>query len=289
MHGYYSIAELVQALRVSRSGYYAWKTRRHSPAPRQQHNQLLLIKIRRIHQQLHHRYGSPRMHQALRQEGCLCGHNRVARLMRLHHIRAKHKRPFRPRTTQSQHLLRVAPNRLASQGPPTAPNQVWVSDITYIPTRQGWLYLAAVMDLFSRRIVGWAAKNHLESSLVKEALSQAVGLRRPAQGLLHHSDRGVQYASRPYQGLLQSHAIIPSMSAKACCYDNAAMESFWSTLKTELVQDQDYHSHEQATRSLFDYIELFYNRHRLHSSIGYQSPVDFERCYAKQPLTCCTH
>src|SRR5688572_19262126 len=217
MHGYYSIPELTRALRVSRSGYYAWKASRRSVSTRQQQNQLLLLKIRRLHQQIDRRYGSPRIHRALLKEGCRCGHNRIARLMRLHGIRAKQKRPFRPRTTNSLHPLRVAPNRLPAHGPPKAPNQVWVADITYIPTRQGWLYLAAVMDLFSRRIVGWAAKHHLESSLVKEALSQAVALRRPTQGLLHHSDRGIQYASNAFQALLQSHSMLPSMSGKAHC------------------------------------------------------------------------
>lgn len=282
MHAHYSIAELTQALRVSRSGYYAWK--RRALCARERQNRLLLLKIQRLHQDSRGCYGSPRIHRALRQEGQPCGHNRIARLMRREGIRAKQKRPFRPRTTQSEHALRVAPNRLLSQAQPTAPNQVWVSDITYIPTRQGWLYLAAVMDLYSRRIVGWSAQHHLESSLVKEALSQAVALRRPAQGLLHHSDRGIQYASSAFQALLQSYQMRPSMSGRAHCYDNAAMESFWSTLKTELVHDQDYHTRAEATRSLFDYIELFYNRRRLHSALGYRSPAQFE-CIQTKTLT----
>jgi putative transposase len=283
MNAHYSIAELTQALRVSRSGYYAW--RRRGVCAREQQNRLLLLKIQRLYQNSQARYGSPRIHQALRQEGHRCGHNRIARLMRRQGIRARQKRPFRPRTTQSEHALPVAPNALRSSAKPTAPDQIWVCDITYIPTRQGWLYLAAVMDLYSRRIVGWSAQHHLESSLVKEALSQAVALRRPAQGLLHHSDRGIQYASSAYQALLQTHQMRPSMSGRAHCYDNAAMESFWSTLKTELVHDQDYPTRAEATRSLFEYIELFYNRQRLHSALGYRSPARFEHERAKQPLT----
>jgi transposase InsO family protein len=277
MNAHYSIAELTQALRVSRSGYYRWK--RRVLCAREQQNRLLLLKIQRLYHDHQGRYGSPRIHEALCQEGQRCGHNRIARLMRKHGIRARQKRPFRPRTTQCDPTLGVAPNHLRSCGKPTAPDQIWVSDITYIPTRQGWLYLAAVMDLYSRRIVGWSAQHHLESSLVKEALSQAVAFRRPAQGLLHHSDRGLQYASSAYQALLQSHHMRPSMSGRAHCYDNAAMESFWSTLKTELVYGQDYHTRAEATRSLFEYIELFYNRRRLHSALGYCSPVRFEQLH----------
>jgi transposase InsO family protein len=197
--------------------------------------------------------------------------------MRLHGIRAKQKRPFRPRTTDSRHVEGAAPNRLKQLSAPVRPDQAWVADITYVWTVAGWVYLAAVMDLCSRKIVGWSIRPSLETSLVKEALKQALAVRRPAPGLLHHSDRGIQYASSAFQALLHSQHIVPSMSAKGNCYDNAAMESFWSTLKSELLHDQSFQDLPQVRLAIFEYIEAFYNRRRLHSALGYQSPVEFEQ------------
>jgi transposase InsO family protein len=197
--------------------------------------------------------------------------------MRRHRLQAKAKRPFRPRTTDSRLTWGPAPNHLKAQGPPTRLNQVWVADITYIHTQQGWVYLAAVMDLYSRRIVGWALGYSLHSTLVKDALQHALDLHRPVAGLIHHSDRGVQYAAGLFQSLLRSAHILPSMSAGGNCYDNAAMESFWSTLKTESLQDLLLRDLPHASQVIHDYIESFYNPKRLHSALGFLSPLDFER------------
>jgi putative transposase len=196
--------------------------------------------------------------------------------MRRNGVRGLQKRSFRPRTTNSNHGLVIAPNRLKEQPRPAAPDRIWVADITYIHTAQGWLYLAAVMDLYSRTIVGWALADHLKSSLARQALSRALQTRRPCRGLLHHSDRGIQYASHDYKGLLESNQLLRSMSAQGYCYDNAAMESFFSTLKTELLHRQNWHNQAQVRLAIFDYIETFYNRRRLHSALNYQSPAEFE-------------
>jgi putative transposase len=274
MSSKFSIAQLAKAFQVSRSGYYAWAKRQAQPGPRAHQNQILLVQIRMLHQEHQSRYGSPRIWASLRRLGLSCGHNRVARLMKLNGIRARQKRCFRPRTTQPGQG--AAANLLAQVPAPQAPDQIWVSDITYVATRQGWLYVAAVMDLFSRRIVGWHAAPSLESLLVEEALKQALQSRRPAPGLLHHSDRGIQYTSSGFLELLRSCNIIPSMSQTGHCYDNAAMESFWSTLKSELVHPADFYSRSQAVRALFEYLELYYNRKRLHSALNYQMPVEYE-------------
>ena len=270
----YPIIELCQALGLSRSGYYQWLNRPESS--RAKANRQVLDKITVLHEENRRCYGSPRMTQTLRHQGLMIGKNRVARLMREHGIRAKGKRAFRPRTTDSRHAERIAPNQLKQLPSLNRPNQAWVADITYIWTATGWVYLAAVMDLFSRRIVGWSLGTSLETSLVTEALSRAQKERRPAPGLLHHSDRGSQYASSAFQALLAHFKITPSMSGLAHCYDNAAMESFWSSLKNELVHHEPFANIDQARLAIFDYIELFYNRKRLHSALGYQSPVDFE-------------
>jgi transposase InsO family protein len=270
----FSIAELAQTFAVSRSGYYAWHQRQAEPGPRTRQNAVLLAHIQSIFQENQERYGSPRIFHTLRQQGIRCGHNRVARLMRSQGLQGARKRPFRPRTTQTG--SHPAPNLLAAAAPPTAPNQVWVADITYIWTQEGWLYLAAVMDLFSRRIVGWHAAEHLRSSLAEQALQQALRLRRPGPGLLHHSDRGFHYGSKTYRGLLSNAQAQPSMSRKADCYDNAAMEAFWSSLKNELIYPQAPGPRTQTVSTLFHYIEIYYNRHRLHSSLGYQPPAEFE-------------
>lgn len=275
----YPVAELCAVLEVSRSGYYAWLDR--PPSQRALEDKKLLSRIQQVHQESRSTYGSPRITRQLKLEQQLCGRHRVARLMRQAGVAGLKKPAFRPRTTDSNHDLPVAPNRLKSEAPPTSQNKVWVTDITYVATLQGWIYLAVVMDLCSRKIVGWATANHLKTSLVKEALSRALTGRRPAPGLLHHSDRGVQYASSEYRTLLKSCGIVASMSARGYCYDNATMESFFSTLKTELVHRRTWNGHEDIKLHLFDYIETFYNRRRLHSALNYQSPVDFEAklCY----------
>jgi|ERR1041385_1519042 transposase InsO family protein len=270
----YPLAELAWALDVSRSGYYRWLKAPESK--RAQAARQLTEHIRRIHWESRQSYGSPRVFHKLRREGVKISENRVARLMQAAGIKARSKRAFRPRTTDSNHPHPIAPNRLKTDPAPTAPNQVWVADITYIRTLEGWIYLAAVMDLFSRKIVGWSLAQTMETTLVKEALQRALASRRPAPGLLHHSDRGSQYASSPFRALLHSWQIKPSMSGPACCYDNAAMESFWSTLKTEIPQPNPFENIQTARQAIFNYIETFYNPRRLHSALGYQSPVDFE-------------
>jgi len=277
----FPIQELCALLGVSRSGYYAWLRRK--PCRRQRDNEQLLVRIKQVHRQSRQAYGSPRVTRQLRKEHHPCGRHRVARLMRQEGIAALQKPAFRPRTTDGNHDQPIAPNHLKTAAPPTQPDRVWVTDITYVATVQGWIYLAVVMDLCSRKVVGWAAADHLKTSLVKEALSRALTGRRPAPGLLHHSDRGVQYASREYRTLLQSWNMIASMSAQGYCYDNATMESFFSTIKTELLHRQQWHSLEQVQLALFDYIETFYNRRRLHSALNYESPIDFEAklCYPK--------
>jgi len=270
----FPVQDLCQALAISRTGYYAWRNRR--PSDRARANAQLLLTISLLHRASHQRYGVPRIYRDLRQLGQPVGRHRIARLMRQAGLRGVQKRSWRPRTTDSQHDHPVVPNRLKDLGPPAQINQTWVADITYIPTAEGWLYLAAVMDLYSRRIVGWAAEPHLQTSLVKEALRRALVDRRPAPGLLHHSDRGVQYCSVEYRTLLQNHGLCASMSATGHCYDNAAMESFWSTLKTELVHRRQWRSRAEAKLAVFEYLETFYNRRRRHSALNYQSPIDFE-------------
>lgn len=278
---HFSVSELTEALEVSRSGYYAWcKRQTQELGARARANAVLLAHIRCIHQEHQQRYGSPRVFHTLRQQGIACGHNRVARLMRLDGLQAQRKRPFRPRTTQPG--LIAAPNLLPQRPKPDGPNQTWVSDITYIWTSEGWLYLAAVMDLYSRRIVGWHAADHMRGALAQEALQQAMQSRRPAPGLLHHSDRGFHYSSQMYLTLLQCHQAIQSMSRKRVCHDNATMEAFWSSLKNELIYAQPPASRSQAISSLFQYINIYYNRQRIHSSLGYCSPAQFETTNASK-------
>lgn len=275
MAPHYPIKDVCQALRVPRSSYYAWLTR--GPSRRALDNQRLRQNLSSLFVSYRKVYGSPRLTVCLRRLGIECSRNRVARHMRALQLKARQKRAFKPKTTDSRHPHPIAPNLLAECPRAQAPDRIWVSDITYVSTAQGWLYLAAVMDLYSRKIVGWSTSHCLETSLVKEALQQAWIDRRPAAGLLHHSDRGCQYASQSYRRLLHSCQIRPSMSAAGHCYDNAAMESFWSTLKTECLHHQYFHTRQQARSAVFDYIETFYNPKRLHSALGYHSPVDFER------------
>jgi transposase InsO family protein len=271
----FSVRDLCSVLEVSRSGYYKW--RRGTESPSAQANRDLLARIRSIHEESRFTYGSPRVTQQLLRSKVPCSEKRVARLMQSHGIRARHKKPFRPRTTQSRHAEPIAPNRLKDLARPDRPDQAWVADITYVWTVAGWAYLAAVMDLCSRKIVGWSIGESLQASLVKEALQRGLADRRPAAGLLHHSDRGIQYASSAFRALLHSWQIIPSMSGKGNCYDNAAMEAFWSTLKTEMIHQRNFQNLAEARLAIFDYIETFYNRQRLHSALGFKSPVEFER------------
>jgi transposase InsO family protein len=262
------------ALDVSRSGYYAWMDR---PANvHAQRREELAAKIQVIHQENRRVYGSPRIHRVLKAQGQSVCENTVAKVMKQREIRAKTQKKFVPRTTDSRHENPVADNLLDRQFQADLPDRKWAVDITYVPTDEGWLYLAGVMDLCSRRIVGWSMAGHMRGELVSDALRMAIARRSPGEGLLHHSDRGVQYASEDYQYLLRSNGMECSMSGKGDCWDNAMMESFWGTLKTELVNHEHYPTRDQARQSIFEYIEVFYNRKRLHSALGYQSPEAFE-------------
>ncbi len=265
---------MCRTLEVSTGGYYDW---RHQPAgPTRQRRDALVAEIRAIHHQAKARYGSPRIHAELVARGRRCCVNTVAKLMSQAGVAAKTKRKFRS-TTDSNHGLPVAENLVDGQFDPPAPNQTWTADITYIPTREGWLSLAVVEDLHSRQIVGWSMSERVDSRLVVDALAMAVSRRLPGENLVSHSDRGSQYASEHYRRLLAGHGITCSMSRRANCWDNAPMESFLASLKKELVHDEDYQRRAEARASLFDYIEVFSNRVRRHSSLGYRSPVEFER------------
>ncbi len=272
--GQFPVDAMCCALGVSRSGFYASRTRPASK--RALRRSELAAKIGVVHTQSRRIYGSPRVHRELLAQGEKICENSVARLMRSLNIRSKIKRRFIPHTTDSSHAYAIADNRLRQDFHAPAPNQKWAADITYIRTGEGWLYLAAVIDLYSRKVVGWSMSEYLHAQLVTDALQMALLRRKPSSGLTHHSDRGVQYACDDYQQLLASHAITCSMSAAGNCYDNAVVESFWATLKTELVYHEQYVSRERARQSIFEYIEVFYNRVRRHSSIGYQSPEAFE-------------
>ena len=270
----YPIVDLCLVLGVPRSSYYAWSVRPPSRLARQ--NAVLRSKLGDLFMANRKVYGSPRLTVCLQRAGIPCSRNRVARHMRALQLKARLKRAFKPRTTDANHDQPIAPNRLASSPAPRSANRIWVSDITYVGTAQGWLYVAAVMDLFSRKIVGWASSDSLETTVASQAFQHAWAARHPAPGLLHHSDRGCQYASGPYRTLLHACQIQPSMSGQGHCYDNAAMESFWSSLKTEWLHHQQFNTRQQAHAAIFDYIETFYNPKRLHSALGYRSPVAFE-------------
>ena len=270
----FRIAPMCRMLGVRRSGYYAWRSRPTSP--RAQANEVLLEKIRAEHQASRETYGSPRIHAALQRQGVRCGRKRVARLMRLHQIVARPRKKSRPVTTQREAGAMPAPNLLNQEFCAAVPNQKWVSDITYIETAEGWLYLASVVDLFSRKVVGWAMADHLEASLVEEAWNMALLQRQPEAGLLHHSDQGRQYTSHTYQKALAASHCQVSMSRVGNCYDNAVMESFFATLKAECAT-QPFATCALARTAIFEYIEAWYNRQRLHSSLGYLSPLEFER------------
>lgn len=270
----YRVKRMCRMLGVSRSGYYAWRKRLTSQ--RAQANERLLVQIREEYQLSRKTYGSPRIYAALRKKGVTCSRKRVARLMRLDHIAARRARKRIPRTTQRNLEAIPAPNLLNQDFSSPAPDRKWVSDITYIDTAEGWLFLAAILDLFSRRVVGWAMGEHLEASLAQQAWNMAVSQRCPSAALLHHSDQGGQYTSDLYLQSLAAHHCQVSMSRVGNCFDNAAMESFFSTLKTECA-DQPFDTRAQARTTIFEYIEAWYNRQRLHSSLGYLSPEEFER------------
>jgi putative transposase len=271
----HSVQRLCRALHVSTSGYYAWRHR--APSRRTAADMALLVHIRAIRTETYETYGSPRMYHELIARGQGCSLNRVARLMRLHRLAARHKRTHRLKTTCVNPADPVAPNLVAQHFEASAPNQLWLGDMTYIPTSQGWLYLAAVLDMHSRRIVGWALDQTMTAELVQAALCMAVGRRQPAPGLVQHTDRGSQYTSANYQAQLRGHEFVPSMSGIGNCYDNAPMESFFSTLKAELVSRRQYATRLEAQHDIVSYIEGFYNATRRHSALGYRSPLDFER------------
>lgn len=262
---------------MSKSGYYAWCNR--PPSPRNQENEQLSQQIATIHQQSRQTYGAPRIHAALNARGFQVGRHRVARLMAQAGICVRPKRRFKL-TTDSNHPFAIAPNVLGRNFTATEPDQAWVADITYIPTLQGWLYLAVIIDLFSRRVVGWSMAEHMRVDLVLAALQVALGHRLPAaSGLVFHSDRGSQYASHDYRGALQAAGISCSMSRRGNCWDNAVAESFFGTLKTELIHAQSFATRELAKTAIVEWIEVFYNRQRIHSTLNYLSPVQFEQQY----------
>jgi len=272
MSGQYKVAWLCEALLVSRSGYYDWKERRHSPGPRQLENIRLRERIREEFARSRQTYGSPRLAHVL---GCPGRRNRIARLMRFERIFARQRSKYRHATTDSRHGGPIAPNRVPNLVV-RRPDQLWVSDATGVLTAQGWLYLVAVLDVFSRRVIGWAMSPILDAPLVSASLRMALAQRRPAQSLILHSDRGSQFASAAYRQLLAEHGLVASMSRPGNCYDNAFIESFWSTLKYELVYHHRFATRAQARTAIFDYIETFYNRTRLHSSLDYQTPTHFD-------------
>lgn len=272
----HSILKLCLHLEVSPSGYYDWQRRRICPGARAVEDEALVQEIDQIHTRSRQTYGAPRVEKELRKKGRFYGRNRIARLMKEKGLCGRQKGRYRVQTTDSNHDHPVAPNHLAAAPRPTAPNQIWVADITYIETKEGWLYLAAILDLFSRKIVGWAMSERIDTVLVLNALSMALLHRCPPANLLFHTDRGVQYASGDYRQALSNAGFIASMSRKGNCYDNATMESFWASLKLELVYRSHFDTRAQARTLTFDYIESFYNRQRAHSALDYHSPVDFE-------------
>ena len=272
----YPVRTMCAVLEVSPSGYYAWRDRPESA--RRVADRGLAADIRRIHADTRAVYGSPRVHAVLRTEGRRVSVNRVARLMRHHGIQGRYKRRV-PRTTDSNHSLSIAPNLLEQEFTVAAPNQVWLADITYVPTTEGWLYLAVVLDLFARKVVGWAMSETMPQALAIDALKMAIAQRRPGPGLLHHSDRGSQYAAHAYRHLLEENGMRCSMSRKGNCWDNAPMESFFGSLKTEL-DDDVFDTRQKARTEIFSFLETFYNSRRLHSAIGYRSPNEWEQIAA---------
>ena len=272
---------LCRVLEVSCSGFYRWTHARTRPSPRRNVNERLAVEIRSIHGESRGTYGSPRVHAELRARGFEIGLNRVARMMADLGVTGQRPRRFR-RTTDSHHSHPIAPDLVARDFNPSAPNQLWAADITYIATTSGWAYLAVVLDLFSRRVIGWAIAEHMRTELVLEALARALGTREHGEDLVHHSDRGSQYASTRHREELERRGIQVSMGARGCAYDNAAVESFFATLKKDLVYRVKWLDHHQASLAINEYIQVFYNRRRLHSTLGYMSPVDYEAMHAAE-------
>ena len=276
MRSEHSIAMLCQCLEVSPSGFYDWNRRRSSPGPRAVEDIALAEIIVALHGDSRQTYGAPRIDMDLRALGRCHGRNRIARLMRSKGIHGRQKGRHRVQTTDSNHDHPIAPNLLAEAPATSTSNQIWVADITYIPTHDGWLYLAGIMDLHSRRIVGWSMSASIDSKLVLSALSMALLHRTPPPGLLFHSDRGVQYAAGNFRSALAEAGLVASMSRRGNCYDNATMESFWSTLKLESIYRTALASHAEARSEIFSFIEIFYTRQRRHTSLGGLSPANFE-------------
>lgn len=270
----HNVRDLCELFEVTRSGYYAWSGGQESA--RELANRAVTQQIKEVFEAKRQRYGSPRITAELRRQGQVCNHKRVERLMRQERLKARSGRRRKVRTTNSDHEQPVAPNLLLGRAAPVKADEVWVADITYVPTAEGWLFVAAVMDLYSRQILGWSVWESLAATGALQALARAMVKRGYPRGVIHHSDRGIQYACAEYRRQLQQHGLVASMSRKGNCYDNAAMEAFWSTLKREAMADSDQWSRDRVRRELFEFIESDYNRSRLHSSLGYQSPVDFE-------------
>jgi putative transposase len=273
------VTRMCKALNVSPSGFYAWRSRPVSA--REMANRELVMKIETVYYDSYETYGSPRVYHELKAQGVACSENRVARLMRLRGLQAKQVRRYKA-TTKRNKKHPVAPNLLKRDFAAERPDHKWLTDITYIPTREGWLYLAAILDLYSRQIVGWAMSKRMTAALTIRALKMAIRRRRPGAGLIHHSDQGSQYTDGTYQALLRDHGIQASMNGVGTWYDNAPMESFFGTLKSELVHHRGYHNHDEAKPDLFFYIEAFYNRRRRHSSLNYLSPEAYEQLYHKK-------
>ena len=277
----FPVTRMCEVLDVSPSGYYVWRGR--PPSAREMANRALVKKIEAVYNDNYGTYGSPRIYRELKDQGVACSENRVARLMRLYHIRAKQTGRYKV-TTQRNKAHPVAPNLLKRNFTADQPDQKWLSDITYIPTLEGWLYLAVILDLYARRIVGWAMSDRITGALTVDALQMAIRHRQPGPGLIHHSDQGSQYTDQAYQTLLKNHGFQASMNNVGSWYDNAPMESFIGTLKSELVHHRLYHTRDEARPDLFFYIEAFYNRRRRHSSLDYLSPEAYEQLYHQQQL-----
>ena len=271
---HHSVADLCQALQVSRSGFYAWRER--VPSAREQANESLVAEIRRVHREHRRICGALKTWKALNRQGIACGKHRVARLRKLHGIEANRQRRFRVMTEHHQTPV-AAPDRLNRAFTAVAPNRTWVGDMTFVRTRQGWLNLAVLLDLYSRKVVGWAMGPQPNQALALGALEMALAHRRPARGLVHHTDRGATYSATTYRERLQDAGMLPSMSGRKSAYDNAVAESFFSNLKNELVHHCDFSTRDHARAAMFDYIEIYYNRQRLHQTLGYRTPEEVER------------
>ncbi len=275
----FSIEKMAKILGVSRCGYYEYLDR--DPCKRDVETEALIVEIKKIHKNSRGTYGSPRVHAELKAQGRLCSRKRVARLMRQERIQAKMRKRWKVTTQPSKTTVEIAPNHLDQQFFVEEPNRVWAGDITYVRTEEGWLYVAVILDLFSRKVVGLSQGDRLETSLVTSALKQALYHRELVGELMHHSDRGCQYTSKEFKELASRHGIRLSMSAKGHCYDNAVAESFFHTLKTEETELSRYRSREEAKAAIFEYIEVFYNRRRSHSTLGYVSPEAFEKAWVR--------